>query len=75
LDALGAEENDPTSEPSCLALRAYELSLQVDDEVVTLIHPEREQHSVAATDQLGEDHCLGPLPDIDRVVAELRRFL
>jgi hypothetical protein len=49
LDALGAELDDSVSQSSCLALDPQKGLIRRDDEVVTLVDPDRNQDPVTAT--------------------------
>jgi hypothetical protein len=51
-------------------LRPDKVALEIEDQVVALVDTEGEQRSVSTTDELGQNRALGPLPDVDGVIAE-----
>jgi hypothetical protein len=65
LDALSAALDDAPAQSSGLALSLKEFTAAIEHEVITLVHPEREQHSIAPLDQLREDCGLGPMAYIN----------
>jgi hypothetical protein len=61
----------PSIAATGLALGPDELVAEIEYEVVTLVDAPRHQDRVAAANELVNNGPLGPLPDIDRVIAAL----
>jgi hypothetical protein len=53
-------------------LRAHETSVQVEDQVVALVHAKRQWDRIPTPNQLRQDRGLGSLTDIDGVIRQLR---
>jgi hypothetical protein len=58
-------------EPPGLALGSDEAVAEIQDQVVALVHAPRHQNRVSAPNELVENGALGPLADVDGVVADL----
>jgi hypothetical protein len=68
-DAPRREDETPFPNPPRLALNSDESAFRVEDEVITMIDPERRQDAVSPADELREDDRLGALTHVDRMLA------
>jgi hypothetical protein len=66
-DAPRVETNSPATDSSGLALGSYELTLDINDEVISVVEAEWDQHVIAPADELTEDGCLGSEANLDWV--------
>jgi hypothetical protein len=73
-DAACVEDDATPSEAARLALGTYKATINVQDQVIPLIGPKRDQKVIATAAQFGQDCSLGPEPDVHRVRARFRRL-
>jgi hypothetical protein len=67
----GVEPHHTAAKPSRLALRSQEPTSDIDDQVIPMVIAVRNQHAVAARDELREDDRLTALANIDRMPAQV----